>query len=136
VIVSSEAGIAQEIVIRNHRLRADEPAPLGGDTGPTPYELVLAGLGSCTSMTLRMYAQRKGWNLQRISIRLRHYRVYAEDCAQCESKQGFIDRIDRQIELAGELDESQRNRLLEIAMRCPVHRTLKSEINIQTSLIP
>src|SRR5207253_547888 len=133
VVVTSESGLAQEILSGNHRWHADEPLPFGTDTGPSPYELLLASLGACTSMTLRLYAQRKGLDLQRVTIRLQHFRIYAEDCADCETKQGFIDRIDRAIELTGNLDEMQKQRLLEIAERCPVHRTLKSEINIRTS---
>src|SRR6516165_9750271 len=124
VVVSSESGLVQEIVSGKHRWLADEPAPLGSDTGPTPYELLLSSLGACTSMTLRLYAQRKGFDLQRVTVRLRHSRIYAEDCRDCETKQGFIDRIERKIELTGNLDESQKSRLLEIAEKCPVHRTL------------
>jgi len=135
VTVTSEQGLGQEIVARSHRWRADEPQPFGSDTGPSPYELLLASLGACTSMTLRLYAQRKGIDLQRIVVRLKHFRIHADDCRDCETKQGFLDRIDRQIELSGNLDEAQRKRLLEIAERCPVHRTLKSEINILTSLL-
>ena len=134
VVVSSEAGLAQEIVAGDHRWRSDEPAPFGTDTGPSPYDLLLASLGACTSMTLRLYAQRKGWDLQRVIVRLQHSRIHAEDCADCETKEGFLDRIDREIELTGKLDDDQKRRLLEIAERCPVHRTLKSEINIRTSL--
>src|SRR5260370_38180568 len=134
VVVSSESGIAQEIISGKHRWRPDEPAPFGTDTGPSPYELLLASLGACTSMTLRLYAQRKGFDLQRVTVRLQHYRIHAEDCRDCETKQGFLDRIDRTIELAGNLDEAQKHRLLEIAEPCPVHRTLKSESNIRTSL--
>jgi putative redox protein len=134
VIVSSLEGLAQQIVSGEHRWRADEPTPSGTDTGPTPYDLLLASLGACTSMTLRLYAQRKGMDLQRITVRLQHYRIHAEDCRDCETKSGILDRIDREIELSGNLDEAQRQRLLEIAERCPVHRTLKSEINIRTSL--
>ena len=134
VIVSSEAGLAQEIVSGNHRWRSDEPAPFGTDTGPAPYDLLLASLGACTSMTLRLYAKRKGWDLQRVIVRLQHSRIHAEDCADCETKEGFLDRIDREIELTGRLDDAQKQSLLEIAERCPVHRTLKSEIDIRTSL--
>jgi putative redox protein len=135
VTVSSENGLAQEIVSRTHRWHADEPSPLGTDAGPSPYELLLGSLGACTSMTLRLYAQRKGIDLRRITVRLQHYRIHAEDCRDCETKSGFLDRIDREIELTGSLDEVHRVRLLEIAERCPVHRTLKSEINIQTSMV-
>ena len=135
VVVSNENGLAQEIVSGKHRWRADEPAPFGTDTGPSPYELLLAGLGACTSMTLRLYAQRKGIDLQRITVRIRHSRIHAEDCMDCETKEGLLDRIDREIELSGNLDEAQKLRLLEIAERCPVHRTLNSEISIKTSVI-
>lgn len=135
VTVSSENGLTQEIVSRTHRWRADEPAPDGWDTGPSPYELLLGSLGACTSMTLRLYAQRKGIDLRGITVRLQHYRIHAEDCRDCETKSGFLDRIDREIELTGNLDEVQRHRLLEIAERCPVHRTLKSEINIRTLMV-
>ena len=133
VVVSSESGLAQEIASGNHRWRADEPAPFGTDTGPSPYELLLAALGACTSMTMRLYAQRKQWDLQRVTVRLQHSRIHAEDCMECETKQGFLDRIDREIELSGNLDDAQKRRLLEIAEHCPVHRTLKSEIDIRTS---
>ena len=135
VTVSSENGLAQEIFSRNHRWRADEPAPAGTDTGPSPYELLLGSLGACTSMTLRLYAERKGIDLRSITVRLQHYRIHAEDCRDCETTSGFLDRIDREIELTGNLDEAQRRRLLEIAERCPVHRTLKSEINIRTLMV-
>ena len=135
VVVSSENGLAQEIVSGNHRWHADEPEPFGTDTGPSPYELLLASLGACTSMTLRLYAQRKGMDLQRITVRLQHFRIHAEDCLDCETKTGFLDRIDREIELTGNLDEAQKSRLIEIAERCPLHRTLKSEINIRTLIL-
>ena len=134
VVVSSESGLAQDIVAGVHRWRADEPAPSGTNTGPSPYELLLASLGACTSMTLRLYAQRKGMDLKRITVRLQHYRIHSEDCRDCETKTGFLDRIDREIHLEGNLDEPQRKRLLEIAEHCPVHRTLQSEISIRTSI--
>jgi len=135
VVVSSDSGLAQEIVSGSHRWYADEPAPFGTNTGPSPYELLLASLGACTSMTLRLYAQQKGMDLQRITVRLQHSRIHAEDCRDCDTKIGFLDRIDRQIELTGSLSEEQKARLLQIAQRCPVHRTLTSEINIRTSLV-
>ena len=134
VVVSSESGLTQQILSRGHRWSSDEPAPFGADSGPSPYELLLSSLGACTSMTLRLYAQRKGWDLQHIIVRLQHSRMHAEDCRDCETKQGFLDRIDREIELTGDLNEMQKQRLLEIAEHCPVHRTLVSEINIRTSL--
>lgn len=123
----------QEITSGAHRLLADEPANVGGlDSGPGPYDLLLAALGACTSMTLRLYADRKKLPLTRVQVRLRHGRIYAKDCAECETKEGMIDRIDRVIMLEGDLDAEQRARLMEIADKCPVHRTLKSEIDIRT----
>jgi uncharacterized OsmC-like protein/pimeloyl-ACP methyl ester carboxylesterase len=124
--------LAQHITAGRHHLAADEPRPVGDDTGPTPYDLLLAALGACTSMTVRMYAQRKGWPLAGVSVSLRHSRIHAADCANCESDAGKIDRIVRVIRLDGDLDEHQRQRLFEIADRCPVHRTLRSEIVIET----
>ncbi|MEM9199518.1 MAG: bifunctional alpha/beta hydrolase/OsmC family protein [Pseudomonadota bacterium] len=118
-----------------HRLVADEPASFGGtDQGPGPYDLVSAGLGACTAMTIRMYARRKGWPLAGVSVDVRHDRIYAEDCAACETQEGKIDRFTREITLLGDLSEDQRIRLREIADRCPVHRTLESEIVIDTVL--
>jgi uncharacterized OsmC-like protein len=127
----------QEIIAGPHRLVADEPVSSGGlDSGPGPYDLLLAALGACTSMTVRLYADRKKIPLQRAEVRLRHFRVYAVDCAECETKEGMIDHIDREIRLDGDLTAEQRARLIEIANRCPVHRTLTSEINIRTVLQP
>jgi uncharacterized OsmC-like protein/alpha/beta superfamily hydrolase len=124
---------AQEVVIGPHRLIADEPAAVGGDDlGPTPYDLLLAGLGACTAMTLRMYAAHKKLPLERVSVELRHGKIHAADCASCETKEGKIDRIERVIDIQGPLDDEQRRRLLEIADRCPVHRTLHSEVLIET----
>jgi putative redox protein len=127
----------QDLLNGRHALVADEPQGVGGnDAGPNPYELLLMSLGACTSMTLRLYARRKQLSLTRVSVRLRHSRIHAEDCADCETKTGFIDRIEREIELEGALDQQQRQRLLEIANMCPVHRTLTSEISIVTKLAP
>jgi uncharacterized OsmC-like protein len=135
VVRGTRAGFSQEIAVADHRLQADEPVSSGGtDTGPSPYELLLAALGSCTSMTLGMYARRKNWQLDRIVVRLRHSRIHAEDCAECEKKFGLLDRIDVELELSGSLTLEQRSKLLEIAEKCPVHRTLESEINIRSSL--
>jgi putative redox protein len=123
----------QDIIAGSHRLTADEPVNAGGlDSGPGPYDLLLAALGACTSMTLRLYAERKGLPLAHVEVRLRHFRIYAKDCADCETKEGMIDRIERAIALEGDLDAAQRARLIEIANQCPVHRTLKSEIDIRT----
>jgi putative redox protein len=136
-VTVTEAGsgtYTQQITLGHHGLVADEPRPIGDDAGPTPYDLLLAALGSCTSMTVRMYADRKGWPLEGVRVTLRHSRIHAEDCATCETTKGWIDHIDRGIELTGELDDSQRERLLQIADRCPVHQTLTSEVDIATSL--
>src|ERR1700761_7842943 len=123
----------QEVVSGANTLIADEPVKVGGlDSGFGPYELLLASLGACTSMTLRLYADRKQFPLKRTQVRLRHSRIHAEDCAECETKSGMLDRIERVITLEGDLSEEQRSRLMEIADKCPVHRTLKSEIVIQT----
>ena len=137
VVVSGNAsGFAQEIEAGRHRIAADEPAAAGGtDTGPSPYDLLLGALGACTSMTVAMYARRKQWPLERVSVRLQHAKIHAEDCAECETKEGRLDRIEREISLIGPLTAEQRGRLLEIANRCPVHRTLTSEINIRTRLV-
>jgi putative redox protein len=129
-------GYRTELSSRTHTFVADEPGPLGGtDAGPTPYDLLLAALGACTSMTLAMYARRKGWPLAAVTVRLRYDRIHAADCADCETRTGLVDQIERQIELTGPLSDEQRARLLEIADRCPVHRTLTSEIRIVSRIV-
>jgi putative redox protein len=136
VVHGSAAGFAQEIIIGPHRLMADEPLDAGGvDKGPSPYDLLLAALGSCTSMTIGMYARRKTWPLESVTVRLRHSRIHATDCAECETKEGMLDHIQLDIQLTGTLTEDQRAKLLEIANKCPVHRTLVSEINIRARLL-
>jgi putative redox protein len=134
--VTTGAGYATEIQAGGHELHADEPTDLGGtDTGPTPYELLISALGACTSITLRMYADRKGWPLERIEVRLSHDKIHARDCQDCESATGKIDVIEREIELYGPLDDEQRQRLLEIADKCPVHKTLHAEVKVRTRLV-
>jgi uncharacterized OsmC-like protein/fermentation-respiration switch protein FrsA (DUF1100 family) len=134
VVRETGNGKFQQIVeVGPHRLTADEPVAVGGgDSGPGPYELVLAGLGACTSMTMRLYAERKALPLERVTVTLKHSRIHAEDCAECETKAGMLDQIDRVIAMEGALDDGQRQRLMEIADKCPVHRTLTSEIRIVT----
>jgi putative redox protein len=123
----------QAISVGPHQMLADEPVAAGGeDTGPGPYDLVLAGLGACTSMTVRLYAERKSLPLERVTVTLKHSRIYAEDCAECETRTGMLDQIERVIAMEGALDAEQRAKLIEIADRCPVHRTLTSEVHIVT----
>jgi putative redox protein len=122
-----------DVIVGPHHLFADEPVAVGGaDTGPGPYDYVLAGLGACTSITMRMYADRKSLPLDRVTITLSHSKIHAEDCAECETKAGMLDQFDRVISMEGALDADQRKRLMEIADKCPVHRTLESEIHIVT----
>jgi uncharacterized OsmC-like protein len=136
VIVQGLAkGFAQTIEVGSHRLTGDEPVSYGGtDTGPTPYDYLLVALGSCTSMTLGLYARKHGWPLESVKVRLRHSKIHAEDCEACETKVGMLDRIEREISLIGSLTDEQRNKLLALADRCPVHRTLTSEISIVSRL--
>jgi uncharacterized OsmC-like protein len=136
VIVWGEGGaFAQQIAAGRHRLRADEPTNVGGtDTGPSPYDFLLSALGSCTSMTVGMYARRKSWPLERVTVWLRHSKIYAEDCSECEMREGMLDRIERDVRFEGPLSAEQRSRL-EIANKCPLHRTLTSGINIRTRLL-
>jgi putative redox protein len=133
VTETGEGKYANIVQTGAHIMRADEPASVGGDdTGPNPYEYLLAGLGACTTMTLRMYADRNGWPLEKVRVRLRHEKIHADDCENCETQEGKIDQIEREIELSGPLDDAQRARIMEIADKCPVHRTLHSEVEIVT----
>ena len=132
-----EGRFTQLVAVGRHVLRADEPVPQGGlDSGPSPYDLLLAALGACTSITLRVYADLKSLPLERVSVELKHDRIHAADCADCETKDGKVERIERVIRLEGDLDAAQRAKLLEVANKCPVHRTLQSEITIPTRLAP
>ena len=137
VLVSeAHAGkFTQRIIAGRHSLIADEPVSYGGsDSGPTPYDLLTAALGACTSMTIRLYAESKKLELEHVAVRLKHSKVHAEDCIACDAKETRMDRIEREIELTGRLDDAQRKRLLEIADRCPVHRTLETGVAISTQL--
>ena len=135
VVRGTAHDFVQEIEVGAHRIRADEPVAVGGtDSGPSPYDLLAAALGTCTSMTVGLYVRRKAWPLRAIVVRLRHSKIHAADCAQCETKEGYLDRIEVDVELQGDLDEEQRSRLLAIANKCPVHKTLTSEIDVRTRL--
>ncbi len=132
VVRGNAAGFLQEVSSGDHRLRVDEPVNFGGgNAAPGPYDYLLVGLGACTSMTVGLYARNKKWPLKDIVVSLRHSRIHAKDCEDCETKEGMLDRIDAEIELTGDLTNEQRQKLLEIAGKCPVHRTLKSEIDIR-----
>ena len=137
VIVTAErSGLLQNITIGPHQLRADEPVAFGGaDAGPDPYELLLAALGACTGMTVRMYADRKKWPLEGLQVQLAHSKIHAEDCANCETQSRSLDRIERKIAFTGKLSADQLQKLREIADKCPVHRTLSSRVEIHTLLV-
>jgi putative redox protein len=134
-VTETRQGKFQQLIqAGTHRLLADEPTSVGGlDTGLSPYDLLLAALGACTAMTVRLYADRKDLPLDRVRVHLTHEKIHAADCEHCETREGKIDRIDRAITFEGKLDEAQRQRLLEIADKCPVHRTLTSEVDIRTT---
>ena len=136
IVRGDSAGFAQAVEIGPHRFAGDEPVAFGGtDTGPSPYDLLLASLGTCTSMTISFYARRRGWPLESVTVSLHHSKIHAIDCAECETKEGKIDRIQREIHLTGPLTDEQRSKLMEIADRCPVHQTLTSEINIRSRAV-
>ena len=132
VVHGSARSFRQDVVVGKHSLVADEPVSAGGaDTGPDPYDYLLTSLGVCTSMTVGLYARRKQMPLENITVSLRHSRIYAQDCEECETKEGMLDRIEVEVELTGPLSAEQYAKLMEIAEKCPVHRTLTSEINIR-----
>lgn len=124
-----------EMSTRGHNLIADEPSPFGTDHGPTPYDYLLMALGSCTAMTVRMYADRKGWDLDDVEVNLTQSRVHADDCEACESTSGYVHSIEKEIRFVGNLDEKQLARLLDISKKCPVHRTLENEITISERMV-
>src|SRR5215468_3244099 len=132
VVRGSAKNFRQEVIAGSHHLVADEPVSAGGgDAGPDPYDYLLAALGVCTSMTIGFYARRNRLPLEHITVSLSHSRIYAADCEECETKEGMLDRIDVEVELTGALSAEQHAKLMEVASRCPVHRTLTSEINIR-----
>jgi uncharacterized OsmC-like protein len=132
VVRGNSRSFEQQIAVGRHNLLADEPVNAGGaDAGPDPYDYLLTALGACTSMTVGFYARRNKLPLEDIKVSLWHSRIYARDCEECETKQGLLDRIDLEVELTGSLSEAQHAKLIEIAAKCPVHRTLTSEINIR-----
>ncbi len=133
VVVRTAKGLRAEVTAGGYTLVADKPAALGRtEAGPTPYDYLLTALGSCSAITVRMYADRKGWPLQSVTVWLEHRRIHAKDCEECETKSGRIDRIGLELELEGPLDDAQRERLREIADKCPVKRTLDSEVLIES----
>lgn len=135
VIVESAGYLTQKITSGDHVFYADEPEAVGGhNSGPDPYALLLGALGACTSMTLQMYARNKGIPLTGVKVTLTHNRIHAKDCADCQSKDGFVGRIDRHIALSGDLTDEQRARLVEIAGKCPVVKSLLSEIVVKDYL--
>src|SRR5215210_4880907 len=136
VIVRSRDGLTQVVEARGHELTADEPREVGGaDLGPTPYELLLAALGACTAMTIRLYGRRKDGPLVGVQVRLRHERIHAEDCEDCESNDRYLDRIQKEVLVQGALTTDQLSRLAEVARRCPVQQTLSRKIHIEDSLV-
>ena len=132
VVRGSAANFQQEVTAGKHHLVADEPVTAGGgDSGPDPYDYLLTALGACTSMTIGLYARRNRMPLENITVSLSHSRIYATDCEECETKEGMLDRIEVEVELTGSLTPAQHARLMQVAAKCPVHRTLTSEINIR-----
>ncbi len=137
VVRGGAMGLQQKIEAGAYQWLADEPTSVGGSgTGPTPYDLLLGALGACTSMTLRLYADRRKWPLEGVVVRLRHHRIHRDDCVNCEKQDVSIERVERTLELKGPLTEEQRARLLDVAERCPVHQTLQRKLDVHTTLVP
>jgi len=135
-VAYTEKGLRTDLQVNGHHLVVDEPLSVGGtDLGPSPYDLLAAALASCTAMTLRLYADRKGWPLEVVAVNVTHEKVHARDCRDCQTKRSKVDMFSREIEVRGLLDDAQRERLVEIANLCPVHRTLESEVYVTTRLI-
>jgi len=135
-VVRTEDGYRTEVISNGFPLVVDEPESVGGtNTGPTPYDHLLTALGACTSITLRMYADRKEWPLDAIEVRLSHQKLHTKDCEACETDKGFVDHVERRITLEGPQDDERRQRLLEIADKCPVHKTLHGEVIVETQLV-
>jgi uncharacterized OsmC-like protein len=133
VVEGPATGFRTKVDVGGHQLVVDEPIPVGGsDQGPSPYEMLLAGLGACTAMTLRIYADRRKWPLERARVTLQHHKVHVQDCIDCDRKAAKMDVVDRIITLEGDLNEEQRAKLMEIAERCPVHQTLQNKIQVNT----
>lgn len=136
VIVHTQSGYRSDIFASGHALIADEPISVGGtDLGPNPYDYLLGSLGSCTAITLRMYADRKGWPMESVTVKLKHSKVHAQECEECESESGKVDIIDRELQFSGPLDTEQIARLTEIADKCPVHRSLHTETQVRTTVV-
>jgi len=134
VVAQNGNGLRTDVTANGYSMVVDEPAEFGGtDAGPTPYDHLLAALGGCTAMTVRMYAKRKDWPLESVRVLMKHDRIHAKDCETCETESGRLDRIELELELDGPLEDKQRQRLMEIAEKCPIHRTLNSEVLIKTT---
>jgi uncharacterized OsmC-like protein len=136
MVVGPTTGFRTEVDVGGHHLVVDEPAPVGGtDAGPSPYEMLLAALGACTAMTLRIYADKRKWPLERVRVSLQHHKVHAQDCADCDHKPAKMDVVERVVTIEGAaLTEEQRMKLVEIAERCPVHQTLQGKMQVNTRI--
>ena len=133
MVLGPSTGFRTEIEVGGHHLVVDEPVAVGGaDAGPSPYEMLLAALGACTSMTLRLYADKRKWPLERVRVSLQHRKVHAQDCADCDHKPAKMDLVDRVVFLEGALSDEQRTKLMEIADHCPVHQTMQSKMQVNT----